>query len=53
MEITLSIILGVIVVLGVLILIFEFRIRQPDVWVLYETRGISACRSSARPTRSS
>ena len=39
MEIILGIILGVIIVGGALFVLFEYRIRQPDVLVLYESKG--------------
>jgi hypothetical protein len=39
METILGIAFSIIVVVGILIAFIEFRIRQPDVLVLYETKG--------------
>ncbi|MGA2490970.1 MAG: SPFH domain-containing protein [Anaerolineales bacterium] len=39
MNIILAVILGVIVVGGLLVAFLEYRIRQPDFLVLYESRG--------------
>jgi len=45
MEVNIGIIIGAIVV-GLLILfaLFEYRVRKPDVWLLYESRGQIAVR---------
>ena len=39
MEITLSVVIGIIVMGCVLVFLWEYRIRQPDVLVLYESKG--------------
>jgi len=39
MEIVLSVVAGVVVVGIILVAFFEYRIRQPDVLVLYESKG--------------
>ena len=39
MEITTGIIIGALVLLGVIFVLFEYRIRKPDVILLYESRG--------------
>jgi hypothetical protein len=39
MDIILAVVLGVVVVGGIVLALFEFRIRQPDFLVLYESRG--------------
>ncbi len=39
MDITLGIIIGVTVVILVLVGLFEYRIRRPDLLVLYESKG--------------
>jgi len=39
MEIILGVILAVILIGGILLALFEYRIRQPDVLVLYESDG--------------
>jgi hypothetical protein len=39
MNIILPVVLGVVVVGGILLAFFEYRIRQPDFLVLYESRG--------------
>jgi len=39
MEILLGISAGTVVVMAVLVVLFEFRIRQPDALVLYESKG--------------
>ncbi len=39
MDIILSVVLGVVVVGSALFAVFEYRIRQPDVLVLYESKG--------------
>jgi len=39
MEITLSIVIGIIVLICVLLFLWEYRIRHPDVFVLYESKG--------------
>jgi len=39
MEITLSIAIGIIVLICVLLFLWEYRIRHPDVLVLYESKG--------------
>jgi len=39
MEIALEITAGIIVVLVIILLLFEFRIRRPDHLVLYESKG--------------
>lgn len=38
MEITLSVVIGIIIVGCVLLFLWEYRIRQPDVLVLYESK---------------
>jgi hypothetical protein len=39
METALSIVLGILVLTCIFIVIFEYRVRQPDVIVLYESKG--------------
>ena len=39
MQITLSFVIGVIVVACVLVFLWEYRIRQPDVLALYKSKG--------------
>jgi len=39
MEITLGILIGAVVLICVLFVIFEYRIRKPDVLLLYESEG--------------
>lgn len=39
MDIILSAAAGIVIVIGVLIVLLEYRIRQPDVLVLYESKG--------------
>jgi len=39
MEITTGIVIGTLVLLGVILVLFEYRIRKPDVILLYESRG--------------
>jgi hypothetical protein len=39
MEITLSLVIGIIVIACVLVFLWEYRIRQPDVLALYESKG--------------
>jgi hypothetical protein len=39
MEILFGIVAAVVVLMAVLIVVFEYRIRQPDMLVLYETKG--------------
>jgi hypothetical protein len=39
MENILAVVLGVVVAGGILLVLFEYRIRQPDFLVLYETKG--------------
>jgi len=39
MEITLGIIISVVIFLLIALFIFEYRIRQPDLLVLYESKG--------------
>jgi len=39
MEITTGIVIGAFVLLVVLFILFEYRIRKPDVLLLYESRG--------------
>jgi hypothetical protein len=39
MDIILSIVIGIVVVGGLLAILLEYRIRQPDVLVLYESKG--------------
>jgi hypothetical protein len=39
MEITLGVILGIIIIACVLVLLIEYRIRQPDFLVLHESKG--------------
>lgn len=39
MEIILGVVFGILVVGGLLVALFEYRIRQPDVIVLYESDG--------------
>lgn len=45
MEIVYGIVAAVVVLLVVLVLVFEYRIRQPDVLVLYESQGKIVLRS--------
>ena len=44
MEITLRILIGAIVAAFVLYVLFEYRIRKPDVLLLYESRGVIGVR---------
>jgi hypothetical protein len=44
MNATLGVVAGVIGIVFVLVVFFEYRIRQPDVLVLYESRGRIAIR---------
>jgi hypothetical protein len=46
MDIVLGVVLGVVVVGGLLVALFEYRIRQPDVLVLYESKGQIGLRKS-------
>ena len=39
MEIILGVVVGILLVGGLLVALFEYRIRQPDVIVLYESNG--------------
>jgi len=39
METTTGIFIGAVVLIGVLFVLFEYRIRKPDVILLYESRG--------------
>jgi len=39
MEITTGIIIGALVLIGVFFVLFEYRIRKPDVLLLYESKG--------------
>jgi hypothetical protein len=39
MEITIGILIGAAVVVSVLFVLFEYRIRKPDVLLLYESKG--------------
>jgi len=39
MNIILEVIIGVVILAAILLALFEYRIRQPDYLVLYETRG--------------
>jgi hypothetical protein len=39
MDIILGVILGLVIVGGALVVLFEYRIRQPDVLVIYESKG--------------
>ena len=39
MEITLSLVIGIIVIACVLVFLWEYRIRQPDVLALYRSKG--------------
>ena len=39
MDITVGVLIGAVVVIVILIVIFEYRIRKPDVLLLYETKG--------------
>ena len=39
MNIVLDVVVGVVVVAAILLALFEYRIRQPDFLVLYESRG--------------
>ncbi|MBC8508136.1 MAG: hypothetical protein ISR58_05530 [Anaerolineales bacterium] len=39
MDITIGILIAAIVMVFVLLALFEYRIRRPDVWLLYESRG--------------
>lgn len=45
MDTTLQIIIGVLALAIILLLVFEYRIRQPDVLVLYEKKGQLGVRS--------
>jgi hypothetical protein len=44
MQIILSIVVGVLVLAGILVAFYEYRIRQPDFLVLYESRGLISLR---------
>ena len=46
MEIALGVALGIIVIAVVVVLLFEYRIRQPDVLVLHEFKGQISLRTS-------
>jgi hypothetical protein len=46
METILGVLGGVLVVAGLLVAFFEYRIRQPDVLVLYESKGQIVLRKS-------
>jgi hypothetical protein len=39
MEITIGILIGAVIVICVLFILFEYRIRKPDVLLLYESEG--------------
>ena len=39
MEITTGILIGAVVLIGVLFALFEYRVRKPDVLLLYESKG--------------
>jgi hypothetical protein len=39
METMLGALIGIVVVASILIALFEYRIRQPDVFILYESKG--------------
>ena len=39
MEMTTGIVIGAVVLIGVLLVLFEYRIRKPDVLLLYESKG--------------
>jgi hypothetical protein len=39
MDIIFAVVAGIVIVIGVLVVLFEYRIRQPDVLVLYESKG--------------
>lgn len=39
MDIILGVILGLVIVGGALVVLFEYRVRQPDVLVLHESKG--------------
>ena len=39
MEITTGILIGTVVLIGVLFALFEYRVRKPDVLLLYESKG--------------
>jgi hypothetical protein len=39
MEIVFGTAIGLIIVIGILVLLFEYRVRQPDTLVLYESGG--------------
>jgi len=39
MDITSGIVIGALVLLGVVLILFEYRFRKPDVLLLYETKG--------------
>jgi hypothetical protein len=45
MDILLGVLAGVLVLAFVLVILFEYRIRQPDVLVLYERKGQLSIRS--------
>jgi hypothetical protein len=39
MDIILAVVVGIVIVGGILLALFEYRIRQPDFLVLYESKG--------------
>jgi len=39
MEITIGVVIGAVVLMGVLLILFEYRVRKPDVLLLYESKG--------------
>ena len=39
MEITTGILIGAVVLIGLFFVLFEYRIRKPDVLLLYESKG--------------
>ncbi len=47
MEIALGVFLGIIIIACVLVLLIEYRIRQPDFLVLHESKGQILLRTSA------
>lgn len=45
MEIFLTVLIGAVVLILLLVVLFEYRVRQPDVLVVYEKKGQLAIRS--------
>lgn len=46
MDIIIGMLVGIVVMAGLLVALFEYRVRQPDALVLYEARGQIALRKS-------